>query len=1257
MRGRRRRKAADTKASGDTVKHKRPLTSAEKQRNYRERLKRTPGKYEEYKRKNAERQRALTQKRKLTNEKRVRQRAQWREKMQRYRQKKRNEDTFGSAESESSCDCHESDIVELQSNDLPDSGNTSADGASSCSQTVVYIARPDQEEDIARGNTDEYILDAQFPALDVLRDASHFRSMNGNAVNDCGNENAMCDSEELNTLMYQVPGLDCSEVQDGLLQGPSWKSSDTDLSSPSVTRWGVKGDGRKALTAAERQRRYREKLRQSPEKWEEYRRRDLERRRNIQKQKARSNEQCNQSKARGRVATRRRRNRKQNENRAETHTEHAVRNEGCSETIIHLIERESKENAQLEAAGTKHEGLVFAGGEAAEDGEAGCSTDPRNPLTMAGRQQRQRVKIKEVPKKSEDFEIKQEKYCRITEIQKHLSEAELALKRLKGRERMRKYRLRLKQQAQASNPASVSRGRGRRRAVETPVQSVDNNEAGTCGEVEELFDRIKRRRMQGRERQRKYRMRRKERLLCEEPGNAYVDGVEETSIYYERLSSIFGGDVLQSDGQVNSSLQLPVERLQPAEEIGSLSTNMAYSLNDVPLLSAHVDEENHLIAEREQLSVNSSTEGKNAILAATSHGNLMGNTLLYNPNILVMYAANPLLPPTVIKQEPSTSLTESDYPLQSPENGHGVTAASRKRMTASEKQRNYRERLKQDPEKWASYKQKEMNRYLARKSALTPEQVEKHRVQSVQRTRNWRARQKDKAVRETGSNSSGVDQWEGLEDTQDDAGELLATEDTDTSSDCQPERKRVKKSVERLRNPSERYSEFLKKEALRKQVSRSRRTPEQVEKTRERDRERQRRYRARKRGEVEEPSDSSSNAPYTICSSQDFEGVKVFPRQAKTSEHLQEDMQAAASMAGDFQLQDSSAVLGTNNHSSSERQERNQDGYRQPHRQSVSEEYAEFLKKEAARKQESRRNRTPEQAARIREKDRERQRRYRARKKGTLSELDNKNNSTSGATSISVLDMVENSMYPLCPTSSQQLSQGMVEDSDSRIQDAHKKSGCAYHAGDEGESSFESGNAIYYEKTDVNFSPCQNQTLFVPLLHEDNSVVTKQSAQLLSSQIIPERMKGGKGHRRIDLGSGQTVLGRTLANDGVSEAFLGSDYPREGVVVPSGGNIPVLVKAENTKCTLSNDEIPQVIPCDPPEMDVEWKEMDFCSVSPLKEEDSLPPDFVEFEEADSLQSVSGSARRKAFFPTRHSAMVTSSTASLTASALTDGSVS
>ena len=106
---------------------------------------------------------------------------------------------------------------------------------------------------------------------------------------------------------------------------------------------------------------------------------------------------------------------------------------------------------------------------------------------------------------------------------------------------------------------------------------------------------------------------------------------------------------------------------------------------------------------------------------------------------------------------------------------------------------------------------------------------------------------------------------------------------------------------------------------------------------------------------------------------------------------------------------------------------------------------------------------------------------------------------------------------------------------------------------------------------------------------------------------------------------------------------MASSLGNEGhgeVLVSSAGNLPMIIKMQEVKGQQERrwEEIPQVIPCDPPEADFDWGNVGLDHFEQgLDGELSL--DKVEVTEPAPGEGeggcIFGSARRKAFFPTKH----------------------
>ncbi|XP_041473457.1 uncharacterized protein LOC121422457 isoform X2 [Lytechinus variegatus] len=134
----------------------------------------------------------------------------------------------------------------------------------------------------------------------------------------------------------------------------------------------------------------------------------------------------------------------------------------------------------------------------------------------------------------------------------------------------------------------------------------------------------------------------------------------------------------------------------------------------------------------------------------------------------------------------------------------------------------------------------------------------------------------------------------------------------------------------------------------------------------------------------------------------------------------------------------------------------------------------------------------------------------------------------------------------------------------------------------------------------------------------------------------PGRPNRGRPQRLVSL---ETDYGTDVALDNRLASSLESEGDGE-VLVSSAGNLPMVIKmpSVNGQRYPGLEEIPEVIPCDPPEAVFDWGNIDLDHFQTTPEEE-VPLDNIEVREPVAGEGegecVYGSARRKAFFPTKH----------------------
>ncbi|XP_063961350.1 axoneme-associated protein mst101(2)-like [Lytechinus pictus] len=252
----------------------------------------------------------------------------------------------------------------------------------------------------------------------------------------------------------------------------------------------------------------------------------------------------------------------------------------------------------------------------------------------------------------------------------------------------------------------------------------------------------------------------------------------------------------------------------------------------------------------------------------------------------------------------------------------------------------------------------------------------------------------------------------------------------------------------------------------------------------------------------------------------------------------------------------------------------------------------------------SRHTKSPEEIERIRKANRERQRLYRARK--TMRQSMQRTSIFADRTGLPVpADLI-------------------ATDEMEKSQILRKAEQCSGH----GMSQDIAGSESYRS---AQYSMCNNLSS-LSRIGPRNCGRPRLPRQIMNQP--PGRPNRGRPQRQVSL---ETDYGPDVALDNRLASSLESEGDGE-VLVSSAGNLPMVIKmpSVNGQRYPGLEEIPEVIPCDPPEAVFDWGNIDLDHFHTTPEEE-VPLDNIEVREpaAGEGECVYGSARRKAFFPTKH----------------------
>lgn len=805
---------------------RKPLTPAERQRNYRAKLKAESDKWEDTKSRDAERRKIMRRQNQNSEEAAIQQRRKATERQREYRRRKKA---------------------------LRPAGYPSAENSEAATSTTRFHQLESSSPDVGESYTH-----AMFAARDLQTEK-------------CGDVTSDIECGVGQTAFYGNGSPTIVEkMQNQLLASPS-------LSLPVGVSTG-RSLKKTPSTAAERQRQYRERLKAQPDRWEQYKARDLERQKRTLELKKQSEAAALQQRKRAREKQREYRRRKREQNSEMKGTGHAsmdylqtntdsdlnmnpseleigqyvidtheesedlwksecntlnggdnatcevkleVQDNSPAEHVVDPANENGSGLGQISTCKDKCQSQLLMGPSVASSVKVAPRRQPRRrkAMTAAERQRKYRERMRAESKKEEQVDLRGTETTKNIQDPQKASESTASQIRKKATEGTQLSHFKKRKEVifnlhgknvhpyQPTRSTTASR-RQQNRTVKTKQlhvseivmeseKSVDRISSSTEIHDQEIDAQLAHKRMKGRERMRKYRLKQKQK---QKQKLQKVCGESRDSVT-PRIVAVWS----MSEG---SKQGVCLKQENNTRFLASKFDNSGCNVSNVPILPK------------------ASTSTMNADdLAKIVPQDDMGQIYQVVPNLFVV---NPLGRAKPCSDVPTIFPTQSPQPndnrdqLWTGASEENAIPFKVKKITSADRQRQYRERLQQNPEKWAAYKQRENERYLAKKAVLTVKEIKKTRKRTLLRMRQRRLKPKE------GKNSQYITLYNALDIVQDgiSKGEGQASLVSG-------------KSVGSLEAKS---TGRRGKRGLNK-------SPEEIERLRQANRERQRRHRAKKRME------------------------------------------------------------------------------------------------------------------------------------------------------------------------------------------------------------------------------------------------------------------------------------------------------------------------------------------------------------------------------------------------------------------------